>query len=52
MSERGCRQVRKEFNALKKSRAEVARDLIEELEKAPFRFRFRFAIKLLFHRKK
>ena len=52
MSERGCRQVRREFNRLKKERTEVARDLIEELENASFKFRFRFAMKLLFHRKK
>ncbi len=56
MSGRSSRQIRKEANAIRESllqsRKEIAKDLIRELESAPFKYRFRFAMKLLFHRKK
>ncbi len=52
MSNRYARQIRKDLNALRQERKDTARDLIAELENAPFKYRFRFAIKLLFHRKK
>lgn len=56
MSGKSTRQIRKEANALRTSltqnRIETARDLISELEKAPFKYRFLFAMKLIFHRKK
>jgi len=43
------RQIRKSQNALRK---DTARDLIAELEAAPFKFRFLFAMKLIFRRRK
>lgn len=52
MSGRSTRQIRKEINALQQNRKDMARDLIAELEAAPFKYRFRFAMKLLFHRRK
>ena len=52
MSHKGCRQIRRGFSRLRKNRAEVAKDLIEELEKAPIKYRFLFAMKLIFHRKR
>jgi hypothetical protein len=52
MSGRSTRQIRKAFNALQQKRKDTAKDLIRELEEAPFKYRFRFAMKLLFHRKK
>ena len=51
MSGKSARQIRKGFNALQQSRKDTARDLIAELEAAPFKYRFRFAMKLLFGRK-
>ena len=52
MSQRGDRRVRRELGRLRKERAEICRELLAELENAPFKYRFRFAMKLLFHRKK
>ena len=52
MSGKSARQIRKSLNAFRRDRADIARSLIEELENAPFKFRFRFAMKLLFHGKK
>ena len=52
MSEKSARQIRRVVNTLKQDRKETARDLILELEKAPFKYRFLFAMKLIFHRKK
>ena len=52
MSGKSARQIRKSLNAFRRDRADIARSLIEELENAPFRYRFRFAWKLVFHRKK
>lgn len=56
MSGKSTRQIRKEANflrtTLQQDRTETAKALIEELEKAPFKYRFRFAMKLIFHRKK
>ena len=52
MSNKSARQIRKGLNALRQERKDTARDLIAELENAPFKYRFRFAMKLLFHRKK
>ena len=52
MSQRGDRRIRRELGRLRKERAEVCRELLAELDAAPFKYRFRFAMKLLFHRKK
>ena len=48
MSNKSARQIRKGLNALRQERKDTARDLIAELENAPFKYRFRFAMKLLF----
>ena len=52
MNGKTSQQIRKGFKALQQSRKDTARDLITELEAAPFYYRFRFAMKLLFGRKK
>ena len=56
MSGKTARQVRKEFNKLEEkvvvSRNEVADQLARELLNSPFKYRFKFAIKVLFHRRK
>lgn len=52
MSGKSARQIRKGFNALQQDRKDTARDLIAELEAAPFKFRFLFAMKLIFRRRK
>ena len=52
MSGKSARQIRKSLNAFRRDRADIARSLIEELENAPFKYRFLFAMKLLFHRRK
>ena len=56
MSGKSSRQIRKEANALRTSltqeRKDTARDLIAELEASAFKYRFQFAMKLMFHRKK
>lgn len=52
MSGKYERQIRKNFNALQQSRKDTARDLIAELEAEPFKFRFLFAMKLIFRRRK
>ena len=52
MSERSLRRYRRVMKTLQQDRKETARDLIKELENAPFKYRFLFAMKLIFHRKK
>ena len=56
MSGRNARQVRKEFNKLEEKivirRSEVADDVARELLNSPFKYRFKFAMKVLFHRRK
>lgn len=56
MSEKTARQVRKEFNKLEEKivvkRTEVADDIARELLNSPFKYRFKFAMKVLFHRRK
>lgn len=52
MSGKTSRQVRKGINALKKDKEEMSNELITELLNAPFSFRLRFALQLIFWRKK
>ena len=56
MSGKRARQVRKEFNKLEESievrRKQVAEDVARELLNSPFKYRFKFAMKVLFHRRK
>ena len=56
MSGKTARQVRKEFNKLEEKvvvrRSEVADDVARELLNSPFKYRFKFAMKVLFHRRK
>lgn len=56
MSGKTARQVRKEFNKLEEkivvSKNEVADQLARELLNSPFKYRFKFAMKVLFHRRK
>ena len=40
------------MNALKKERQDIADDLVRELLDAPFKYRFLFAAKLVFRRRK
>ena len=56
MSGKKARQVRKEFNKLEEKivvrRTEVAEDVARELLNSPFKYRFKFAMKIIFHRRK
>lgn len=52
MSEKIARQVRKEMNALRKNKDAVANDIILELLNSPYKYRFMFAMKLLFFKQK
>ena len=56
MSGKRSRQVRKEFNKLRKDamahKREVADQLAVELLNAPFKYRFRFAMKILFRKRR
>ena len=56
MSGKTARQVRKEFNKLEEQivlkRSEVADQVARELLNSPFKYRFKFAMKVLFHRRK
>ena len=52
MSEKVARQVRKEMNALRKNKENVANDIILELLNSTFKYRFKFAMKLLFYKRK
>ena len=56
MSERTARQVRKGLNAIKRKamahKREVAEQLARELLESPFKYRFKFAMKILFHKRK
>lgn len=56
MSGKTARQVRKEFNKLEEKivvkRTEVADDVARELLNSPFKYRFKFAMKVLFPKRK
>lgn len=56
MSEKRARQIRKEFNRLERKtmvrKREVADEVARELLNAPFKYRFLFAMKVIFHRRK
>lgn len=52
MSGKTSRQVRKCINKLKAEEGAMADKLIFELLNAPFSYRFKFAMQLLFWRKK
>ena len=56
MSGKTTRQVRKEFNKLEEKivikRTEVADEVARPLLNSPFKYRFKFAMKVLFHRRK
>lgn len=52
MSGKSDRRIRKGFNALRQNRQSVADDLVIELLNSPFKYRFLFAMKLIFHRRK
>lgn len=52
MSQKGDRRIRRELSRLRASRAEMARELLAELEASPFKYRFRIAMHLIFYRKK
>ena len=56
MSGKTARQIRKEYNKLEEKivikRTEVADDVARELLNSPFKYRFKFAMKVLFHRRK
>ena len=56
MSGKTARQIRKEFNRIEKKvmahKKEVANQLVRELLNALFKYRFLFAIKILFPRRK
>lgn len=51
MSGKNDRKVRKAVNQLKQERKDTANDLVIELMNSPFKYRFRFAMALIFHRK-
>lgn len=56
MSEKRARQIRKEFNRVERKamahEKEVADKCVRQLLDAPFKYRFLFAIRVLFHRRK
>lgn len=52
MSGKTARQIRKEFNRLKISKQNMADNLVRELLNAPFKYRFLFAMKVLFPKRK
>ena len=56
MSGKQARQIRKQFNKLEENivvrRSEVADDVARELLNSPFKYRFKFAMKIIFHRRK
>ena len=56
MSGKTARQVRKEFNKLEEKivvkRSEIADDVARELLNSPFKYRFKFAMKVLFPKRK
>lgn len=56
MSGKTARQLRKEFNKLEEKivvkRTEVADDVARELLNSPFKYRFKFAMKVLFPKRK
>ena len=51
MSGKTDRRIRKGFNALKKDRQSISDDIVRELFNSKFKYRLRFAIALLFHRR-
>lgn len=56
MSGKTTRQIRKGLNEIERnayqSRKKVAEDCVRELLNLPFKYRFLFAMKILFRRKK
>lgn len=56
MSEKRARQIRKEFNKLEREtkikKQTVADNCVRELLNAPFKYRFLFAMRIIFHRRK
>ena len=52
MSGKTDRRIRKGINAIMAHNQAVADNLVLELLNSPFRYRFGFAMKLLFHRRK
>lgn len=56
MSGKTARQVRKEFNKLEEKvevrKKDVADQLARELLNSPFKYRFKFAVKVLFPKRK
>lgn len=55
MSGKQARQIRKGLNEIEKKavmkKREVAEDLARELLNSPFKYRFSFAMKIIFHRR-
>lgn len=52
MNGKNSRMIRKCINSLNRSKQETANDVVRELLNAPFKYRFGFAMKLIFHRRK
>ena len=52
MSGKSDRRIRKEINHLMRNNQVVADNMIKELLNSPFKYRFLFAMKLIFWRKK
>lgn len=52
MSGKTDRRIRREFNRLKRNNQAVADNLVLELLNSPFKYRFLFAMKLIFHRRR
>lgn len=52
MNGKNSRMIRKGINALNRSKQETANDIVRELLNSPFKYRFGFAMKLIFDRRK
>lgn len=52
MSEKTARMIRKGINQLGHTQEEIADNLVKQLFESPFKYRFIFAMKLIFRRKK
>lgn len=52
MSGKTARQIRKEMNSLKTDKQKLSDSLVIELLNAPFKYRIKFAISLIFYRRK
>ena len=52
MSGKTDRRIRKEVNHLIRNNQAVADNLVKELLNSPFKYRFLFAMKLIFHRRR